>query len=119
MSNAGLRIGEREMADDLPSVLIMQRVYAIFGKSKRVLYGLLFYAAVGSAVILVSVDACSEAELCYGEWNLLISPLLPVGHQHPEVQHVPYRRGPAFRDRSAVSSDSIWDEVRQLVSRLR
>ena len=34
----------------------MQRVYAIFGKSRRVLYGLLFYAAVGSAVILVSVE---------------------------------------------------------------
>ncbi|KAL1730851.1 hypothetical protein EV714DRAFT_249633 [Schizophyllum commune] len=38
------------------AILIMQRVYAIFGKSKRVLYGLLLYAAVGSAVILVSVE---------------------------------------------------------------
>ena len=97
----------------------MQRVYAIFGKSKRVLYGLLFYAAIGSAVILVSADACSEAELQSGEWSLLISPLLPVGHQHPEVQHVPYRRGPAFRDRSAVPGNSIWDEVRRLSLRQR
>ena len=55
MSNPGLGIGEVATTDDLPPVLIMQRVYAIFGKSKRVLYGLLFYAAVGSAVILVSI----------------------------------------------------------------
>ncbi|KAL1716162.1 hypothetical protein EV715DRAFT_293484 [Schizophyllum commune] len=53
---ASLRIGEREAADDLPPVLIMQRVYAIFGKSKRVLYGLLFYAAIGSAVILWAIS---------------------------------------------------------------
>ncbi|KAI4524948.1 hypothetical protein K525DRAFT_262005, partial [Schizophyllum commune Loenen D] len=38
------------------AILIMQRVYAIFGKSKRVLYGLLFYAAVGSAVILWAIS---------------------------------------------------------------
>ncbi|KAI5885673.1 uncharacterized protein SCHCODRAFT_02519948 [Schizophyllum commune H4-8] len=37
-------------------VLIMQRVYAIFGKSRRVLYGLLLYAAVGSAVILWAIS---------------------------------------------------------------
>ncbi|KAL1679563.1 hypothetical protein EV122DRAFT_263596 [Schizophyllum commune] len=38
------------------AILIMQRVYAIFGKSKRVLYGLLLYAAVGSAVILWAIS---------------------------------------------------------------
>ena len=63
MINTRLGTSELVTTDDVPPVLIMQRVYAIFGKSKRVLYGLLLYAAVGSAVILVSVDACSEAEL--------------------------------------------------------
>ncbi|KAI5827495.1 hypothetical protein K523DRAFT_391177 [Schizophyllum commune Tattone D] len=51
-----LSIDEPVAADDLPPVLIMQRVYAIFGKSRRVLYGLLFYAAVGSAVILWAIS---------------------------------------------------------------